>query len=199
MRIGVLALQGAFREHAGALRDLGADPVEVRRPEDLDGLDGLIIPGGESTTIRMLMRELGLEEALRDRIAAGFPVLGTCAGLIVLADRVDGVPVDGLDALGADVRRNAFGRQVDSFEEELVVPPLGADPVRGVFIRAPVVDSVDENVDVLARLHDGRIVGVRQGAVVGLAFHPELTEDRRLHRYFLDLVRARELVPSSGG
>ena len=199
MRIGVLALQGAFREHAGALRDLGADPVEVRRPEDLDSLDGLIIPGGESTTIRMLMRELGIEEALRDRIAAGFPVLGTCAGLIVLADRVDGVPVDGLDALGADVRRNAFGRQVDSFEEELVVPPLGADPVRGVFIRAPVVDSVDENVDVLARLHDGRIVGVRQGAVVGLAFHPELTEDRRLHRYFLDLVRARELVPSSGG
>jgi 5'-phosphate synthase pdxT subunit len=198
MRIGVLALQGAFREHLHALQDLGAEGVEVRRPDDLDGLDGVIIPGGESTTIRMLMRELGLEEALRDRIAHGFPVLGTCAGLIVLADRVDGAAVDGLNALDADVRRNAFGRQVDSFEEDLTVAALGDDPVHGVFIRAPVVAAVDDGVEVLARLQDGRVVGVRQGSVVGLAFHPELTGDRRFHRYFLDLVAARELVPSTG-
>jgi 5'-phosphate synthase pdxT subunit len=170
----------------------------VRRPEDLEGLDGLIIPGGESTTIRMLMRELGLEDALRARIEEGLPVLGTCAGLIVLANRVDGNLVDGLNALDADVRRNAFGRQVDSFEEDLEVMALGDQPVHGVFIRAPVVEAVDAEVEVLARLHDGRIVGVRQGSVVGLAFHPELTGDRRFHRYFLDLVAARELVPSTG-
>jgi 5'-phosphate synthase pdxT subunit len=198
VRIGVVALQGAFREHVQALEALDVDAVEVRRPEDLDGLDGLIVPGGESTTIRMLMRELGLEAALRDRIGHGFPVLGTCAGLIVLADRVDGKAVEGLNALNVDVRRNAFGRQVDSFEEDLAVPSLGGASVHGVFIRAPVVDAVEEGVEVLARLHDGRIVAVRQGSVVGLAFHPELTKDRRFHRYFLDLVTARELVPSSG-
>jgi pyridoxal 5'-phosphate synthase pdxT subunit len=199
MRIGVLALQGAYREHAQALSELGAEPVEVRRPEELEGLDGLIIPGGESTTIRMLMRELGLEAALRERIAHGFPVLGTCAGLIVLANRVDGAAVDGLNALDADVQRNAFGRQVDSFEDDLTVPAFGDKPVHGVFIRAPLVEEVDDGVDVLARLRDGRIVGVQQGSVVGLAFHPELTGDRRFHEYFLELIAARELVPSSGG
>src|SRR6266540_4634204 len=139
MRVGVLALQGDFREHVQALRDLGAEAVEVRRPEQLDGLDGLIIPGGESTTIRMLMRELCLETAVRERISRGFPVLGTCAGLIVLAKRVNGEAVKGLNALDADVRRNAFGRQVDSFEEELQVAGLGDEPIRAVFIRAPVV------------------------------------------------------------
>ena len=190
MRIGVLALQGDFREHAHAVRELGAEAVEVRRPEQLEGLDGLIIPGGESTTIRMLMRELCLETAVRERIAHGFPVLGTCAGLIVLAKRVDGAPVEGLNALDADVKRNAFGRQVDSFEEDLSVAPLG-EPIHAVFIRAPVVESVEDGVDVLARLADGRIVGVRQGSVVGVAFHPELTKDRRLHEYFLDLIAAR--------
>jgi len=199
VRIGVLALQGAFREHAQELHEIDVEAVEVRRPEDLDDLDGLIIPGGESTTIRMLMRELGLEAELHERIAHGFPVFGTCAGLIVLASRVDGNAVDGLNALDADVRRNAFGRQVDSFEEDLSVPALGDDAVHGVFIRAPVVEAVDDGVEVLARLHDGRIVGVRQGSVVGLAFHPELTKDRRFHRYFLDLVAVRELVPSSRG
>jgi len=198
VRIGVLALQGAFREHAQALHELDVEAVEVRRPEDLDDLDGLIIPGGESTTIRMLMRELGLEAELHERIAHGFPVFGTCAGLIVLASRVDGNAVDGLNALDADVRRNAFGRQVDSFEEDLSVPALGDDAVHGVFIRAPVVEAVDDGVEVLARLHDGRIVGVRQGSVVGLAFHPELTKDRRFHSYFLDLVAARDLVSSAG-
>lgn len=199
MRIGVLALQGAFREHIRALHDLDVEAVEVRRPADLDGLDGLIMPGGESTSIRMLMRDVGLDDALRRRIADGLPVLGTCAGLILLADRVDGSAVEGLNALDADVRRNAFGRQVDSFEEDLTVASLGDEPVHAVFIRAPVVDEVDDGVEVLARLPDGRIVGVRQRAVVGLAFHPELTADRRFHRYFLDLIGSRELVPSAGG
>jgi len=199
MRIGVLAVQGDFREHAQALRELGADAVEVRRPEQLEGLDALIIPGGESTTIRMLMRELCLETAVRERVAQGFPVLGTCAGLIVLAKRVDGKAAEGLSALDADVRRNAFGRQVDSFEENLRVAGLGDEPLRAVFIRAPLVESVDEGVDVLARLEDGRIVGVRQGSVVGVAFHPELTPDRRLHQYFLDLVAAQDPIASSSG
>jgi len=199
MRVGVLALQGDFREHVQALRDLGAEAVEVRRPEQLDGLDGLIIPGGESTTIRMLMRELCLETAVRERISRGFPVLGTCAGLIVLAKRVNGEVAEGLNALDADVRRNAFGRQVDSFEEDLRIAGLGDEPVRAVFIRAPVVDSVDDDVEVLARLADGRIVGVRQGSVVGIAFHPEITPDRRLHQYFLDLVAARDVAPASTG
>jgi 5'-phosphate synthase pdxT subunit len=199
MRIGVLALQGDFREHAQALRELGAEAVEVRRPEQLEGLAGLIIPGGESTTIRMLMRELCLETAVRERLARGFPVLGTCAGLIVLAKRVDGTAVEGLSALDADVRRNAFGRQVDSFEENLRVAGLGDEPLRAVFIRAPLVESVGEGVEVLARLQDGRIVGVRQGSVVGVAFHPELTPDRRLHKYFLDLVAARDPIASSPG
>ena len=199
MRIGVLALQGDFREHIQALHDLGAEAVEVRRPEQLEGLDGLIIPGGESTTIRMLMREQCLETAVRERISRGFPVLGTCAGLIVLAKRVNGEVAEGLNALDADVRRNAFGRQVDSFEEDLRIAGLGDEPVRAVFIRAPVVESVDDDVEVLARLADGRIVGVRQGSVIGVAFHPEITPDRRLHQYFLDLVAARDVAPASTG
>jgi len=199
MRIGVLALQGDFREHIQVLSELGVEGIEVRRPEQLDALDGVIIPGGESTTIRMLMREVCLETALRDRIARGFPVLGTCAGLIVLADRVDGKVVEGLNALDVDVRRNAFGRQVDSFEDDLAVPTFGDDPVHAVFIRAPIVAAVDDDVEVLARLSDGRIVGVRQGSVVGLAFHPEMTQDRRFHQYFLDLVAAREPGSSAEG
>jgi 5'-phosphate synthase pdxT subunit len=197
VRIGVLALQGAFREHRRVLEALGATAVEVRRPGDLEGLDGLIIPGGESTTIRMLMEDYGLTPVLRDRIAAGLPVLGTCAGMIVLARRVDGVPVPGLDALDVDVRRNAFGRQVDSFEADLDVPAVGDRPFHAVFIRAPLVDSVGPEVNVLARLEDQRVVGVQQGHVMGVAFHPELTDDARLHRYFLQHVAAREPLSSS--
>jgi 5'-phosphate synthase pdxT subunit len=197
VRIGVLALQGAFREHRRVLEDLSATVVEVRRPSDLDGLDGLVIPGGESTTIRMLMEDYGLTSVLRERIAAGFPVLGTCAGMIVLAKRVDGVPIPGLDALDVDVRRNAFGRQVDSFEADIDVPAVGDRPFHAVFIRAPLVETVGRDVNVLARLEDQRIVGVQEGAVIGVAFHPELTEDSRLHRYFLQHVAAREPLPSS--
>jgi 5'-phosphate synthase pdxT subunit len=197
VRIGVLALQGAFREHRHVLESLGVTVVEVRRPSDLVDLDGLVIPGGESTTIRALMQEYALTDDLRERIARGLPVLGTCAGMIVLAKRVDGVPIAGLDALDVDVRRNAFGRQVDSFETDIEVPVIGDRPVHAVFIRAPLVESVAPGVSVLARLEDGRIVGVQSGSVVGFAFHPELTDDSRIHRYFLQLVSAREpLAPS---
>jgi pyridoxal 5'-phosphate synthase pdxT subunit len=196
-RIGVLALQGAFREHIHALQSLGADAFEVRRPSELEGIDGLVIPGGESTTIRMLMDEFELTPVLRQRIAEGLPVLGTCAGMIVLAKQVDGSPVEGLNALDIDVRRNAFGRQVDSFETELPIPALGSDPFHAVFIRAPAVQSTEPQVDVLARLEDGTVVGVREGTVVGIAFHPELAQDPRFHEYFLRLVAAREPMPSS--
>jgi len=188
MRIGVAALQGAFREHIQALRRLGVDAVEVRRPQDLEDLDGLIIPGGESTTIRLLMHEFGLDEPLRARIREGLPVLGTCAGMILLARRVDGERLPGADGLDIDVRRNAFGRQVDSFEADVAIDALGDRPFHAVFIRAPIVDSVAGGVDVLARLDDGRIVAVRQGSIIGISFHPELTDDLRLHRYFLDVV-----------
>jgi 5'-phosphate synthase pdxT subunit len=199
MRIGVLALQGAFREHAHALRELGAQAVEVRRPQDLEGLDGLIIPGGESTTIRLLMTEYGLDAAIGARVAAGFPVLGTCAGMILLARSVDGETPPGLDGLDITVRRNAFGRQVDSFETDLSVPALGADPFHGVFIRAPVVASTGPGVEVLARLADGAIVAVRQGSVVGLAFHPELTGDTRFHAYFLGLAAGQQTEDRTRG
>lgn len=197
LRIGVLALQGAFAEHVGALKRLGVEATEVRRPEHLESLDGLIIPGGESTTIRLLMEEYGLDSALRRRIADGFPVLGTCAGMIVLAREVEGERPPGLDGLDISVRRNAFGRQVDSFEADVQVPALGNNPFHAVFIRSPVVESAAPGVEVLARLADGRIVGVRQGSVIGIAFHAELTDDFRLHRFFLDLVAAGEPFASA--
>lgn len=204
MRIGVAALQGAFREHVQAFRQLGVEAIEVRRPEDLSGLHGLIIPGGESTTIRLLMQEFGLDVPLKARIREGLPVLGTCAGMILLAQCVDGENGSGLNGLDIRVRRNAFGRQVDSFETEVNVPALGDEPFHAVFIRAPIVESVGPGVEVMARLADGRIVAVRQGAVMGLAFHPELTADLRLHRFFLDLVTADlvatgEPLPTSRG
>jgi 5'-phosphate synthase pdxT subunit len=193
MRVGVLALQGAFREHVQLLSRLGVDAPQVRRAEDLTGLDGLVIPGGESTTIRLLMAEYGLDAALRERIAHGFPVLGTCAGMIVLAKRIDGETPAGLDGLDVSVRRNAFGRQVDSFESDLSVPVLGDGLFHGVFIRAPIVESVAAGVEVLATLEDGSIVAVRDGSILGLSFHPELTDDTRFHRYFLDLVARAKL------
>jgi 5'-phosphate synthase pdxT subunit len=182
LRIGVLAVQGNFREHAAMLRRLGADVVEVRKPEQLDGLDGLVIPGGESTTFTRLMRLYGLDEAVR-RFAA--PVFGTCAGMIVL-DR------EHLGLIDVRVRRNAFGRQVASFETDLDV--AGEDePLRAVFIRAPWIDEVGPDVEVLAEV-DGHPVLARQGRFLVAAFHPELTEDTRLHERFLDLVKEAGLV-----
>ena len=182
MKIGVLAVQGNFREHAAMLRRLGADAVEVRKPEQLQGLDGLVIPGGESTTFMRLMRLYGLEEAVR-RFER--PILGTCAGLIVL-DRQH------LGLLDVDVERNAYGRQVASFEADLDL--AGEDePLRGVFIRAPRVERVGGDVDVLAEL-DGEPVLLRQGRFLVATFHPELTDDTRVHQLFLDSVREASLV-----
>ncbi len=190
LRIGVLALQGAFREHQRVLQKLGSEAPEVRKPEHLHGLDGLVIPGGESTTIRTLMDEYGLLSPLAEEIRSGFPVFGTCAGLIVLAERVNGKHLPGLHALDINVRRNAFGRQVDSFETDLPVSCLGHELFHAVFIRAPVVESVEDSVQVLAELPGARIVAVQEGSVLGAAFHPELSCDPRFHQYFLQLVQA---------
>jgi 5'-phosphate synthase pdxT subunit len=182
LRIGVLAVQGNFREHAQMLRRLGADTVEVRKPEELEGLDGLVIPGGESTTFMRLMRLYGLDEALR-RFER--PVFGTCAGMIVLGR-------DHLGLVDVQVRRNAFGRQVASFETDLEV--AGEDePVRAIFIRAPWIEAVGDGVEVLAEV-EGRPVLARDGRFLVAAFHPELTDDTRLHERFLELVREGSVV-----
>ncbi len=189
-RIGVLALQGDFKEHAAMLRQIGADPVEVRRAEQLDGLDGLIIPGGESTTIGKLMVSYELLEPLRKLIESGRPVWGTCAGMIVLAKDLGGLRQPLVGALDVRVRRNAFGRQLDSFETDIPMPEVGDEPVHAVFIRAPLVESVGEGVEVLGTLEDGTIVAVRQGNLLATSFHPELTGDSRFHLYFLQMVDA---------
>ncbi|MDL9979745.1 pyridoxal 5'-phosphate synthase glutaminase subunit PdxT [Microbacterium candidum] len=191
-RVGVLALQGDVREHARVLTGLGAEVILVRRPEELAAVDGLVLPGGESSVIDKMSRAFGMQEPLRSRIAAGMPVYGTCAGLILLADRItDGI--DGQETLGGldvVVRRNAFGSQVDSFETDLEVPAVGAPPVHAVFIRAPLVERVGAGVEPLATLADGRVVAVRQGVLLGTSFHPEVTGEHRFHELFLDTVRA---------
>ncbi|WP_438855602.1 pyridoxal 5'-phosphate synthase glutaminase subunit PdxT [Agromyces sp. M3QZ16-3] len=190
--VGVLALQGDFREHARVLGELGARVVLVRRPEDVEGIDGLVIPGGESTVMDKLSRAFGVAGPLKRRIADGLPVYGTCAGLIMIADTlldtIDGQQnFGGLDVV---VRRNAFGSQNESFETELSVPALGDEPVHAVFIRGPVVESVGENARPLAALADGRVVAVEQGDLIGTSFHPEIEGDHRFHEYFLSKVRA---------
>ncbi|MGW9156024.1 pyridoxal 5'-phosphate synthase glutaminase subunit PdxT [Microbacterium sp. NPDC055665] len=186
-RVGVLALQGDVREHAVLLAHLGADVVLVRRPEELSSVDGLVIPGGESSVIDKLSRIFGMQEPIRTAIGAGLPVYGTCAGLILLADTVlDGI--DGQESFGGmdiDVRRNAFGRQTESFETELVVPELGEHPVHATFIRAPVVERVGAGVGVLASLTDGTVVAVEQGNLLGTSFHPEVDGETRFHERFL--------------
>ena len=189
MRIGVLALQGAFAEHVASLRAVGAEPVEVRLPSHLDDIDGLVIPGGESTTMRKLIDRWGLRQPILELAGRGAPVFGTCAGMIVLAREIAGGEEPVLPLLDVTVERNAFGRQLDSFETELDVPLLGDTPVHAVFIRAPVISGVGPGVDVMARLPDGRIVAVRQRNVIATSFHPELTRDARLHEHFLSLAR----------
>jgi len=188
MKIGVLALQGAFIEHEKKIRALGAEAVEVRLPKDLEGLDALIIPGGESTTIGKLAVAFGLIEPLRE-FAQSKPTWGTCAGMIFLAKDIgiDRQPI--LGVMDIIVNRNAFGRQVDSFEADLPVSKLGDEPFHAVFIRAPVVTEVGEDVDVLATLEDGKIVATQSGHLLATAFHPELTDDNRFHEYFLKLIR----------
>lgn len=188
MKIGVLALQGAFIEHRKMLERLGAAAVEVRLPQHLEGLSALIIPGGESTTIGKLAASYGLIEPLR-LFAKAKPTWGTCAGMIFLAKDIgiDEQPI--LAAMDIQVNRNAFGRQIDSFETDLHIKGLSDEPFHAVFIRAPVVTRADEQVSVLARLEEGRIVAVRQGHLLATAFHPELTADLRLHAYFCAIVK----------
>ena len=189
-RVGVLALQGDFREHAAVLTSLGADVSLIRRPSELTGIDGLVLPGGESSVMDKLARSFDLAGPLREAITAGLPVYGTCAGLILLADRIlDGIAgQQGLGGLDVSVRRNAFGSQLDSFETDLSIPVLGDPPVHAVFIRAPVVEAAGPAVTPLASLPDGRMVAVEQGNLLGTSFHPEVTGDTRFHAYFLDKV-----------
>jgi 5'-phosphate synthase pdxT subunit len=186
----VLALQGDFREHIAVLRSLGADVIPVRRAEDLEKVAGLVIPGGESSVMDKLSRLFGLAVPLKEAIASGMPVYGTCAGLIMLSNTVLDA-IDGQQSIGGldiDVRRNAFGSQTSSFEVDLDIPAVGDAPMHAVFIRAPVVERVGSGVTVVSALDDGRVVAVEQGNLMGTSFHPEMTGDTRFHEYFLDRV-----------
>jgi 5'-phosphate synthase pdxT subunit len=189
-RVGVLAFQGDVREHLAALAAVGAEPVEVRSVADLEAVVGLVVPGGESTVIGKLAARYGLLEPLRARVADGLPVLGTCAGMIFLAREVEGPPQELLGVLDVRVRRNAFGRQVASFEAEVDMKGVDGGPVSGAFIRAPWVAEAAPEVEVLAEV-DGKVVAVRQGNLLACAFHPELTGEVRLHRWLVDLVAER--------
>lgn len=206
--VGVLALQGDVREHVAALHVSGAEAVPVRRPRELDAVDALVLPGGESTTIDKLLRAFELDGPVRERLRAGMPAYGSCAGMILLADRIVG-GIDGQRTLGGldvTVRRNAFGRQVDSFETDLRidgVPATAQDPVHAVFIRAPWVEEVGPHATVLARVESGpaagRIVAVRQGSLLATSFHPEVTGDTRVHQLFVEIVRDTLSAPGDAG
>ena len=190
LTIGVLALQGAFIEHVRMLERVGAHAREVRLPSDLDGLDGLIIPGGESTTIGKLLVHYELLEPLRQLVGSGFPIYGTCAGTILLAKDIGGLDQPLLATMDLVVERNAFGRQLQSFETDVKIAGLGDEPFRAIFIRAPAITSTGPDVDVLASLDDGTIVAARQDSLLVSCFHPELTDDDRFHRAFLEQVLA---------
>jgi 5'-phosphate synthase pdxT subunit len=191
MKIGVLALQGAFVEHIAVLRRLGVEAVPIRLPQELKGLDGLIIPGGESTSISRLMLDYKLKSEIKDLALGGLPIFGTCAGMILLAQKAGDSYPEPLGLMAITVKRNAFGRQRESFETELSIPVLGEKPFPGVFIRAPVIEQVNSNVEILARLADGTCVATQQGQLLASAFHPELTDDLRFHQYFLDIVTGK--------
>lgn len=191
MKIGVLALQGAFIEHVKMLRSCGAEAFEVRNTEQLEGVDGLIIPGGESTTIGKLMVEYGFDRAIPELARSGVAIYGTCAGLILLAKEIAGSDQFRLGLMDMEAHRNAFGRQRESFETDLAIPELGSEPFRAVFIRAPYVTRVFGEAKALAEFHD-RIVMIRQGRFLATAFHPELTGDPRIHQYFLDIAAGRK-------
>lgn len=191
MRIGVLAAQGAFAEHIAVLRQLGVEALPIRLPRELAGLDGLIIPGGESTSISRLMLSYNLTDEIRGLAKDGLPIFGTCAGMILLAKENSNSDVEPLGVMDIRVKRNAFGRQKDSFETELSIPVLGEKPFPGVFIRAPAIERANGKTEILARLADGTGVAARQGKLVATAFHPELTGDLRFHQYFLDIVAGK--------
>jgi len=193
-KIGVLAMQGAFAEHIAVLNHLGVQALSIRLPEELQGLDGLIIPGGESTTIGKLVKEYSLKKELTRLIGNDIPVFGTCAGMILLAKKALGMNRQSLGVMNIEVRRNAFGRQVDSFETNISVPVLGQPPFPAVFIRAPLIVNHGDSVEVLARLDDGTPVAAKEGNLLVTAFHPELTKDSRFHKYFLTLVESNSQV-----
>ncbi|MBP2645834.1 MAG: Glutamine amidotransferase subunit pdxT [Firmicutes bacterium] len=188
VKIGVLALQGAFREHKKMLESCGAEAIEVRTTDDVNSVDGLIIPGGESTTIGKMMVDWGLLDTIKDRASHGMPIYGTCAGMILLAKDIVGSEQPRLGLMDICVRRNAFGRQVESFEADLHVAEFGTEPVRAVFIRAPYIESAGREVKVLAVV-DEHIVIARQGNYLATAFHPELTQDDRIHKFFIGMVQ----------
>jgi len=189
MRIGVLASQGAFAEHIAALHQLRVEALPIRLPRQLEDLDGLIIPGGESSSISRSMLDYNLINEIRNLAQNGLPIFGTCAGLILLANEIsDRADIESLGVLNITVRRNAFGRQRESFETELSIPVLGEKPFPGVFIRAPLIEQANNGVEILAKLADGTSVAARQGKLLASAFHPELTDDLRLHQYFLDIA-----------
>jgi 5'-phosphate synthase pdxT subunit len=197
VKIGVLALQGAFAEHVAVLRSIGVEAVEVRLPEHLLDVDGLVLPGGESTAMRRLIDRWGMRQPILDLAESGAPLFGTCAGMIVLSRDIAGGEDPILPLLDVTVERNAFGRQLDSFETELAVPLLGDTPVHAVFIRAPVIERVGDAVDVLARLDDGRVVAVRQRNVIATSFHPELAGETRFHRLVATMA-AEHADPGEG-
>jgi len=188
MRIGVLASQGAFAEHIDILHQLEVEALPVRLPSELRGWDGLIIPGGESTAISRLMLDYNLWSEIKNLAKSGLPILGTCAGMILLAREVLDSDVEPLGLMDITVRRNAFGRQKESFETELAIPVLGEKPFPGVFIRAPIIEQANSGVEILTRLTNGTGVAARQGKILASAFHPELTNDLRFHQYFLGIV-----------
>ena len=191
MKIGVLASQGAFAEHIAALQQLGVDTLPVRLPHELGGLDGLIVPGGESTSISKLMLDYNLTGGIENLAKKGLPIFGTCAGMILLSNKTNNSGVETLGLMKMTVKRNAFGRQRESFEAELSIPVLGEKPFPAVFIRAPIIEQAESGVEILAWLEDGTGVAARQGKLLASAFHPELTDDLRFHQYFLDIVSGR--------
>lgn len=190
MPIGVLALQGDFREHINTLTSLGVDAIEVRTVADLEKSAGLIIPGGESTAIQKLATNFGLLEPVKSAIRDGLPTFGTCAGLIMLADEIlDGIPGQfGFGGLDVSVRRNAFGNQLESFETQLTFDGISGSKIEAAFIRAPIVERVGENVQILSKLNDGRVVAVRNKTILGISFHPEISGEKRVHEYFMGMI-----------
>ncbi len=191
MKVGVLALQGTFIEHIEILRQLGIEAPQVRLPHELNALDGLIIPGGESTTMLRLMRSYGLIHPMKEMALHGLAIWGTCAGMVLLAKGITNYEMETLGLMAMKIRRNAFGSQPDSFEVDLEVPAVGDKPFHAIFIRAPVVEEAKPGVEILSHLTDGSIVAVRQNRLLACAFHPEFTNDLRFHRYFLNIVDER--------
>ena len=188
MKIGILALQGDFAEHINIIDKLGIQPIEIRQPAQLEALDCLIIPGGESTTMLKLMHSYNLFQPIKELANNGLPIMGTCAGMVLLAKKVSNPDMNTLSLMDIEVKRNAFGRQLDSFETKIAIPLLCDEPFPAVFIRAPLINNAGPDVDIIGRLPDNKIVAARQGNILALSFHPELSNDSRIHRYFLEKV-----------